>query len=71
MSFTQDQQTREKISSFQQPLSEILQKVSPEKADGFIAQLSRFLEEQGDNESRIERLTAESARKQFFKAIYE
>ncbi|ETO12273.1 hypothetical protein RFI_25104 [Reticulomyxa filosa] len=114
---------QERKSNFEnQPLSEILQKVSPEKAEVFVQQLNKLLEEQVskrgkgglsvmcrnetrkkkeddriermrgqqkkkkqlrtytdtyniahiyDGESRIDKLTAESARRQFFKAIYD
>ncbi len=30
----------------EQPLSELIQKVSPDKADGFIQKLSQFIEDQ-------------------------
>lgn len=48
-----------------------MQTVPPEKKDVFLQRLVQFVEEQGDQESRIERLTADSARRQFFKAIYD
>eukprot|EP01083_Nonionella_stella_P293202 997075_1 len=49
----------------------IMQSVPPEKKDVFFQRLVQFAEEQSDQESRIERLTADSARRQFFKAIYD
>ena len=52
-------------------MNRIMQTVPPEKKDVFLQRLVQFVEEQGDQESRIERLTADSARRQFFKAIYD
>ena len=52
-------------------MNRIMQTVPPERKDVFLQRLVQFVEEQGDQESRIERLTADSARRQFFKAIYD
>eukprot|EP01084_Bolivina_argentea_P311435 539069_1 len=52
-------------------MNRIMQTVPPEKKDVFLQRLVQFVDEQGDQESRIERLTADSARRQFFKAIYD
>ena len=52
-------------------INRIMQTVPPEKKDVFLQRLVTFVEENQDQESRIERLTADSARRQFFKAIYD